>query len=276
MGCSVANGFNLNEGEMMRSVRTNQANAYMMNATEVRKLLQKYKSERDEASRRAEISRGKLRATEAAARGKVNALNPENKSLNRKVRKLQPEPRVEANPRLRSKLTGEVVKELKERAERCQNLLQENARLNQKVNQLAAGVARAEHVGKLLEDRLQVAESQVKSLTNERDRVLKLWEEAETGRERTLRINRLLRESLCNRQKSQQTLDKCIQTIASIPIYRRFQKRNPESTVKQQALHLQTVKMRQKFVERLSVIPKESWDSTSAKSSTSTCRMSSG
>eukprot|EP00061_Rhincodon_typus_P013470 g39857.t1 len=242
-----------------RETRGSVPHTNSLSKFEVRKLLEKYKSERDEASRRGEISRDKLRAIEAAARAqiqelreKVNALNSENKSLNRKIRKLQPELRIEANPRLRNKLTREVVKELKERAERCQNLLQENARLDQQIDQLAADLAQAEHVRKLLEDRLQVAQSQVKRLTNEHDRVLKLWEEAKTERERTLRINRLFRESLCNKQKSQQTLDKCIQTIASIPIYRRFQKRNPESMVKQQALHLQTVKMKQKFMEQLS------------------------
>ncbi|XP_072429827.1 uncharacterized protein [Chiloscyllium punctatum] len=247
-----------------------------LSKSQVRKLLQKYKSERDEATRRGEISRDKLRAIEAAARAriqelreKVNSLNSENKSLNKRISQLQPELRIDANPRLRSKLTREVLKELKERAERCKNLLQENARLNQQTERLAADLVQAEHVRKLLEDRLQEAQSQLKSLASEHDRVLKLCEEGKAERGRALRMNRLLRESLLQKQ---QTLDKCIQTTASIPIYRRLPKRIPtllpEASARQPELHQQAGKMRQKFVDRVSVIPKENRSNTSAKPST--------
>ncbi|XP_043555562.1 interaptin-like [Chiloscyllium plagiosum] len=253
-----------------------------LSKSQVRKLLQKYKSERDEATRRGEISRDKLRAIEAAARAriqelreKVNSLNSENKSLNKRISKLQPELRIDANPRLRSKLTREVLKELKERAERCKHLLQENARLNQQAEQLAADLVQAEHVRKLLEDRLQVAQSQLKSLASEHDRVLKLCEEGKAERGRALRLSRLLRESLLQKQQPQQTLDQCIQTTVSIPIYRRFPKRIPprEATARQPELHRQAGKMKQRFVDRVSVIPKENRSNTSAKPSASICRM---
>ncbi|XP_067892582.1 inner centromere protein A [Heterodontus francisci] len=235
-----------------------------LNKSEVKKLLQKYKKERDEASKKGEISRDKLQMIETATRAqirelkeKIKTLNSENKSLNKTIKKLQPELQLDANPRLRNKLTREVVKELKERAEQCKNLLQENTRLHQEIDQMASDLAEAENVRKLLEDRLQAAQSQVRNLTNEHDRVLKLWEEATIQRDQTLRINRLFRRFLFNQQKSHQTLDKCIQTIASIPIYRRFQKRNSDAIVKQQELQQQTEKMKQKFVDRVSVIPKE-------------------
>ncbi|GCB61121.1 uncharacterized protein [Scyliorhinus torazame] len=249
--------------------------------SEIKRLLQKYKRERDEATRRGEVSRDKLHAIEAATRAqirelkeKVNTLNSENKSLNKTIKKLQPELQLDGSTRLRSKLTREVVRELKERAEQGKMLLQGNTRLNQQIEQLLADLAQAEGARKLLEDSLQVAQSRVKSLTQENERVLKLWQEGQIEREQALRINRFFRQSLFNKPKSCLTLDKCIQTIASIPISRRFQKRNTEGIVKQRELHQQTMKMKQKFVNRVSVIPQENRGSNSAKSSPSICRIS--
>ncbi|XP_078075313.1 uncharacterized protein LOC144497749 [Mustelus asterias] len=252
-----------------------------MTKSEVRRLLQRYKRERDEASRRGEISRDRLHAIETATRAqirelkeKITSLNSENKSLNKTIKKLQPELQLDSNDRLRSRLSKEVVRELKLRAEQCKNLLQENTRLNQQIDQLAADLAQAENARKLLEESLQAVQSQVKNLTGENERVLKLWEEAKVQREQTLRINHFFRQSLFNKQKSYQTLDKCIQTMASIPISRRFQKRSTEGIVKQQELlHQQTMNMKQKFVNRVSVIPKENRGSNSAASSTNTYRI---
>uniref|UniRef100_UPI00398F5EB1 paramyosin n=1 Tax=Pristiophorus japonicus TaxID=55135 RepID=UPI00398F5EB1 len=251
-----------------------------LSKSEVKKLLQKYKKERDEASRKGEMSRNKLQVIETATRAqirelkeRIKALKSDNKRLNNTITKLRPELQLDANVRLRGTLTREVVKELKERAERCKNLLQENTRLNREINQLTSDLTRAENVRKLLEERLQAAQSQVKSLSNEQDRVSKLWEEAKIEREQTMRINRLLRESLFNKQ-CHQTLDKCIQTIASIPIYRRFQKRNSEGTARQQELHQLTGKMKQRFGDQASVLPKESRGNNSARSSTKIYRIS--
>ncbi|XP_051866693.1 uncharacterized protein zgc:113691 [Pristis pectinata] len=248
---------------------------------ETKKLLLKYRKERDEASRKGEVNRNKLHVIQTSMgsqirelKEKIKALNSENKDLHKTIKKLRPELQLDTNPKLRSKLTKEVVKELRERAERCKNLQQENARLNQEIDNLTSVLAQAENVRKVLEDRLLAAQSQVRSLSNEHDRVVKLWEEAKIQREQTLQINRLFRQSLFSKQHCHQTLDKCVQTIASIPIYRRFHMRKLEGTVKQQEIHWETEKVKQRFVDQAPVTPKERRGNASNKASTTIYRIS--
>ncbi|XP_055497231.1 uncharacterized protein LOC129700677 isoform X1 [Leucoraja erinacea] len=135
--------------------------------SETKKLLLKYRKERDEASKRGEFNRDKLNVIRTSMasqirelKEKVKALNSENKDLHKTIKKLQPELQLDTDSRLTSKLTKEVVKELKERAERCKSLQQENSRLNQEIDKLASELVQAENVRKLLEDRLLAAQSQ--------------------------------------------------------------------------------------------------------------------
>ncbi|XP_078264158.1 uncharacterized protein LOC144598141 [Rhinoraja longicauda] len=249
--------------------------------SETKKLLLKYRKERDEASKRGEFNRDKLQVIRTSMasqirelKEKVKALNAENKDLHKTIKKLQPELQLDTDPRLTSKLTKEVVKELKERAERCKNLQQENSRLNQEIDKLASEQAQAENVRKLLEDRLLAAQSQVRSLSNEYDRVLKLWEETKIQRDQTLRVNRLFRESLFSKQCCPQTLDKCVQTIASIPIYRRFQTRKPEGALNLHDIHRETEKVKQKLANQAALTRKERRDNVSVKTSTTIYRIS--
>ncbi|XP_032883991.1 autophagy-related protein 11-like isoform X1 [Amblyraja radiata] len=249
--------------------------------SETKKLLLKYRKERDEASKRGEFNRDKLNVIRTSMasqirelKEKVKALNSENKDLHKTIKKLQPELQLDTDSRLTSKLTKEVVKELKERAERCKSLQQENSRLNQEIDKLASELAQAENVRKLLEDRLLAAQSQVRSLSNEHERVLKLWEETKIQRDQTLRVNRLFRESLFSKEYCPQTLDKCVQTIASIPIYRRFQTRKPEAAANLYDIHRETEKIKLKLANQTALTRKERRDNVSVKTSTTIYRIS--
>ncbi|XP_072130823.1 uncharacterized protein [Mobula birostris] len=248
---------------------------------ETKKLLLKYRKERDEASKKGEVNRDKLHVIQTSMgmqirelKEKVKVLNSENKDLHKTIKKLQPELQLDTNAKLRSKLTKEVLKELKERAERCKDLQQENARLNQEIDHLTLKLAQTENIRKVFEDQLVAAQSQVRSLSNEHDRMVKLWEEAEIQREKILQINHLFRQSLFSKQHCHQTVDKCIQTIVSIPIYRRFHMRKPEGTVKQQVVYQEKEKVKQRFINEAPVTPKERRGNTSNNALTKIYRTS--
>ncbi|XP_069498262.1 peptidoglycan DL-endopeptidase CwlO-like [Ambystoma mexicanum] len=194
-----------------------------MSSSEVGKFLQKCQKERDEAFRREESSRDKLKRLEAATKTQILELKhrvkettTENKILHKTIKRLRVELGLEISPRFKGKMTKDIIRELHDKEDQCLRLLEENSHLTFRLKEVVPGLAQVHKLKKDLESQLQASASKTQDLTSENARLSKLLEETEQERDEMARINLELRKSI---EETKQFSSKAVQTTTSIPIH---------------------------------------------------------
>ncbi|KAM8850999.1 uncharacterized protein AB9W97_021913 [Spinachia spinachia] len=156
---------------------------------ETLKLLEKCRKERDDAMQREGVLREKLRQCESklrsseAVRQKVKTLIMDNRELRKQVKALRTEIGLECSPKFNGKTTKDIVNELQEKDRECSYLLEKSRKLNLTIDDLTSELANTVTSKTLLEDQAQSLQQNLKDMTNNQRRLLKLWEDKKVRRE---------------------------------------------------------------------------------------------
>ncbi|XP_019712299.1 uncharacterized protein LOC109507363 [Hippocampus comes] len=149
---------------------------------ETLKLLEKCQKERDDAVHREGILRDKLRQFESRLRStealkqKLKTLLAVNKELKKQVKALRTEIGLECSPKFHGKTTKDIVNDLHEKVRECDALIDKAAKLGLTVDELTADLANTVTSKILLEEQVQSLQQNLKDMTNNQRRLLKLWE----------------------------------------------------------------------------------------------------
>ncbi|XP_057712619.1 uncharacterized protein zgc:113691 [Corythoichthys intestinalis] len=168
----------------MATIKVDRASKF-----ETLKLLEKCRKERDDAVHRESVLRDKLRQYESRLRSaetlkqKFKTLTAENKELRKQVKALRTEIGLECSPKFYGKTTKDVVSDLYEKERQCDALIEKAAKLGLTVDELTSELASAVTSKTLLEEQVQSLQQNLKDMTNNQRRLLKLWEDKRVQRE---------------------------------------------------------------------------------------------
>ncbi|XP_069548031.1 uncharacterized protein [Brachyistius frenatus] len=156
---------------------------------ETLKLLEKCRKERDDAMHRENVLREKLRQYESkmrsteAVKQKLKTLTVDNKGLRKQVKVLRTEIGLECDPKFDGKSTRDVINDLHEKERECSYLVEKAGKLSLTIDDLASELANTVTSKTLLEDQVQSLKQNLKDMTNNQRRLLKLWEDKKVQRE---------------------------------------------------------------------------------------------
>lgn len=156
---------------------------------ETLKLLEKSRQERDDAIHREGILREKLRQYESrlrtneALKQKLKALTVENKELRKQVKALRNEIGLECSPKFSGKTTKDVINDLHEKERECNSLVEKTGKLSLTIDDLTSELANTVTAKTILEDKVDSLQQNLKDMTNNQRRLLKLWEDKKIQRE---------------------------------------------------------------------------------------------
>ncbi|XP_061835805.1 uncharacterized protein [Nerophis lumbriciformis] len=183
---------------------------------ETLKLLEKCRKERDDAVHRESVLREKLRQYESRTRStealkqKLKTLTVDHKELRKQTKALRTELGLECSPGFHGKTTKDIIDDLRDKERECGSLVEKTAKLSLTVDELTSELANAVTSKTLLEEQVQSLQRNLKDMTNNQRRLLKLWEDKKTQREHKA----LPAIALKTGQKP--TVQKAIQTDMSI------------------------------------------------------------
>uniref|UniRef100_A0A8C7XEG7 Zgc:113691 n=1 Tax=Oryzias sinensis TaxID=183150 RepID=A0A8C7XEG7_9TELE len=156
---------------------------------ETLKLLEKCTKERDEALQRESALKEKVRQYEARMRStealkqKLKTLTIDNKELRKQVKALRTEIGLENSPTFSGKTTKDIVNDLHEKERECNSLVEKTGKLTLTVDELTAELSNTVTSKALLEEQVQSLQQNLKDMTNNQRRLLKLWEDKKSQRE---------------------------------------------------------------------------------------------
>uniref|UniRef100_A0A3B3I878 Zgc:113691 n=1 Tax=Oryzias latipes TaxID=8090 RepID=A0A3B3I878_ORYLA len=156
---------------------------------ETLKLLEKCTKERDEALQRESALKEKVRQYEARMRStealkqKLKTLTMDNKELRKQVKALRTEIGLENSPTFSGKTTKDIVNDLHEKERECNSLVEKTGKLTLTVDELTAELSNTVTSKALLEEQVQSLQQNLKDMTNNQRRLLKLWEDKKSQRE---------------------------------------------------------------------------------------------
>ncbi|XP_045906843.1 uncharacterized protein zgc:113691 [Micropterus dolomieu] len=156
---------------------------------ETLKLLEKCRKERDEAMHRESVLREKLRQYESRMRStealkqKLKTLTLDNKEFRKQVKALRTEIGLESNPKFNGKTTKDIINDLHEKERECNSLMEKAGKLSLTIDDLSSELANTVTSKTLLEDQVQSLQQNLKDMTNNQRRLLKLWEDKKSQRE---------------------------------------------------------------------------------------------
>ncbi|KAJ0058924.1 hypothetical protein NL108_001178 [Boleophthalmus pectinirostris] len=156
---------------------------------ETLKLLEKCRKERDDALHRESVLREKLRQYESRMRStealkqKLKTLTMDNKELRKQVKTLRTEIGLEASPKFNGKTTKDIISDLHEKERECVSLVEKTGKLSLTIDDLTSELANTVTSKTLLEDQVQSLQQNLKDMTNNQRRLLKLWEDKKVQRE---------------------------------------------------------------------------------------------
>ncbi|XP_037537300.1 uncharacterized protein zgc:113691 [Nematolebias whitei] len=156
---------------------------------EMLKLLENCRKERDDALQRESVLREKLRQYETRIRStealkqKLKTLTVDNKELKKQVKTLRTEIGLENSPNFNGKTTKDIINDLHEKEQECTSLTEKAGKLSQTIDDLTAELSNAVTSKTLLEDQVQSLQQNLKDMTNNQRRLLKLWEDKKVQRE---------------------------------------------------------------------------------------------
>lgn len=183
---------------------------------DTQKLVEQYRWERDEAIQRENALKEKLRQYESRTKStetvkqKLKTLTLENKELRRQVKALRIEIGLESSPNFQGKTTKDVINELQEKAREYNALVEKTGRLNLTIDELSSELANTVTSKTLLEEKVQSLQLNLKDMTNNQRRLLKLWEDKKFQREP------LLLPAITQRTTQKPLAHKALQTDMSI------------------------------------------------------------
>ncbi|XP_026864331.2 uncharacterized protein zgc:113691 [Electrophorus electricus] len=156
---------------------------------ETLKLLEKCRRERDEAMQRESAIREKLRQYESRIRStetlkqKLKTMTLDNKELRKQLKTLRSEIGLESSPKFQGKTTKDVINDLHEKERQCSSLIEKTGKLSLTIDELTSELANTVTSKTLLEDQVQSLQQNLRDMTNNQRRLLKLWEDKKAQRE---------------------------------------------------------------------------------------------
>ncbi|XP_044075092.1 uncharacterized protein zgc:113691 [Siniperca chuatsi] len=156
---------------------------------ETLKLLEKCRKERDDAMHRESVLREKLKQYESRIRStealkqKLKTLTMDNKEFRKQVKALRTEIGLECNPKFNGKTTKDIISDLHEKERECSSLVEKAGKLSLTIDDLTSELANTVTSKTLLEDQVQSLQQNLKDMTNNQRRLLKLWEDKKSQRE---------------------------------------------------------------------------------------------
>ncbi|XP_076003221.1 uncharacterized protein LOC142996202 [Genypterus blacodes] len=156
---------------------------------ETLKLLEKCRNERDDAMQRENVLREKLRQYETRMRStdalkqKMKTLTVDNKELRRQVKALRTEIGLECSPKFNGKTTKDIINDFYEKERDCSALVEKAGKLSLTIDDLKSELANTVTSKTLLEDQVLSLQQNLKDMTNNQRRLLKLWEDKKAQRE---------------------------------------------------------------------------------------------
>ncbi|XP_030607447.1 uncharacterized protein LOC115795605 [Archocentrus centrarchus] len=183
---------------------------------ETLKLLEKCRKERDDAMHRESVVREKLRQYESRMRSteamkqKLKTLAVDNKELRKQVKALRTEIGLECSPKFSGKTTKDIIGDLHEKERECNSLVEKAGKLNLTIDGLTSELANTVTSKTLLEDQVQSLQQNLKDMTNNQRRLLKLWEDKKSQREQ------LALPAITQKPGQKPSIHKAVQTDMSI------------------------------------------------------------
>lgn len=156
---------------------------------ETLKLLEKCRKERDDAIHRESLLRDKLRQYESrmrtteALKQKLKTLTLDNKELRKQVKALRTEIGLECSPKFNGKTTKDIICDFHEKERECASLVEKTGKLSLTIDDLTSELANTVTSKTLLEDQVHSLQQNLKDMTNNQRRLLKLWEDRKIQRE---------------------------------------------------------------------------------------------
>ncbi|XP_041804948.1 uncharacterized protein zgc:113691 [Chelmon rostratus] len=185
---------------------------------ETLKLLEKCRKERDDAMHRESVLREKLRQYESRMRStealkqKLKSLTMDNKELRKQVKALRSEIGLECSPKFSGKTTKDIINDLHEKERECSSLVEKAGKLSLTIDDLTSELANTVTSKTLLEDQVQSLQQNLKDMTNNQRRLLKLWEDKKTQREQ------LALPAIAQKPGQKPVVHKAVQTEMSISL----------------------------------------------------------
>jgi len=168
---------------------TSQGKGEKVSKFETLRLLEKCRNERDDAMHREGVLREKLRQYESRMRStdaqkqKLKTLVVENKELRKQVKGLRTEIGLECNPKFTGKTTKDIINDMQDKDRECSSLVEKAAKLSLTIDDLTSELANTVTSKTLLEDQVQSLQQNLKDMTNNQRRLLKLWEDKKVQRD---------------------------------------------------------------------------------------------
>uniref|UniRef100_A0A8B9KIX2 Zgc:113691 n=2 Tax=Astyanax mexicanus TaxID=7994 RepID=A0A8B9KIX2_ASTMX len=184
---------------------------------ETLKMLEKCRRERDDAVQREGALREKLRQYESRMRSteslkqKVKTLTQDNKDLRKQVKTLRAELGLETSPKFNGKTTKDIINDLHEKERQCSSLVEKTGKLSVTIDELTSELANTVTSKTLLEDQVQSLQQNLKDMTNNQRRLLKLWEDRKAQQREPLSL-----PALPQRPGHRASSHKAVQTEMSI------------------------------------------------------------
>ncbi|KAM5148484.1 uncharacterized protein ACMZJ9_012081 [Mantella aurantiaca] len=213
-----------------------------MSSYEVSRYVIKCQKERDDALRREESARDKLKHLEVSSRSqiqelktKVKDLTGENKSLHRTVKKLRTEVGLEGNPKFKGKITKDIIKELQEREDECSHLKEDNQLLSVQLREMVSIIAQNQKQKGEMQTQLRDVTTKTQDLSNENAHLSQILQECRKEKEDIERAHLMLRKSI---EDAKKVTHRSVQTTTSIPVtlqstYKKVSRESSSSHVSQ-------------------------------------------
>ncbi|CAB1415576.1 unnamed protein product [Pleuronectes platessa] len=145
-----------------------------------------------------------------AVRQKLKTFTVDNKELRKQVKALRTEIGLECSPKFNGKTTKDIINDLHEKERDCSSLVEKAGKLSLTIDELTSELANTVTSKTLLEDQVQSLQQNLKDMTNNQRRLLKLWEDKKAQREQ------LALPAIAQRPVQKPFVDKATQTDMSI------------------------------------------------------------
>ncbi|KAJ8357568.1 hypothetical protein SKAU_G00203620 [Synaphobranchus kaupii] len=156
---------------------------------ETLKLLEKCKKERDDAIHRETVMKDRLRHYESRIRStealkqKLKNQSLDNKELRKTVKTLRADLGLESSPKFQGKTTRDIINDLHEKERQCSSMVERAGKLSRTIDELTSELANTVTSKTLLEEQVESLQHNLKDMTNNQRRLLKLWEDRKAQRE---------------------------------------------------------------------------------------------
>ncbi|KAG9343285.1 hypothetical protein JZ751_014266 [Albula glossodonta] len=107
----------------------------------------------------------------------------DNKELRRTVKTLRADLGLESSPKFQGKTTKDIINDLHEKERQCSSMVERAGKLTRTIDELTSELANTVTSKTLLEEQVESLQQNLKDMTNNQRRLLKLWEDKKAQRE---------------------------------------------------------------------------------------------